>query len=61
MLPLKAFNLMIQESYDAKRAAYARSQESTDRMLRTLLKELETVRVWLKPTHYSWFESAVLV
>ena len=39
MVSCKAFNLLIQESYDVKRVAYARSKESTNRMLRTLKEE----------------------
>jgi hypothetical protein len=36
MVSFKAFNLLIQESYNVKRSAYARSQEPTNRMLRKI-------------------------
>jgi hypothetical protein len=51
MVSFKAFNLLIQESCDVKRVAYARLQELTNRMLRALLKS----------THHTWFANASLV
>jgi hypothetical protein len=38
MVSFKAFNLLIQESYDVKRVACARSEESANRMNQALLK-----------------------
>jgi hypothetical protein len=62
MVSFKAFNLLIQESYDVKCVAYARSQESTNRMFRTLLNIIIFLNQQVKSFkgHYKEFKLVIL-